>query len=71
MEAIQNPDDLATMTKSLAETAEALDGVALLLADLAIAPDIPREHQSRLYAVRDAVLICRDRVDVLTDMVDS
>lgn len=59
------------MEKTLAETAETLDGVALFLSDIAISPDMPRDQQSRLFAVKDAVVICRDRIDALTDMVDS
>ena len=62
--------DIAHMLELAATTAESLDGIMAILANLDEKPDMPRSLRSSLHTLRDAVQMCRDRTDQITDTLD-
>ena len=68
-------DDTSNITAEMqalaAEGAETLDGVTLIMKDLADQTDMPRSAQMRLHALCDSVVACRDRMDRIADLLDS
>ena len=62
--------DIAHMLELAAATAESLDGILAILADLDEKPDVPRSLRASLYTLCDAVQMCRDRTDRITNVLD-
>lgn len=54
-----------------AEAAESLEGIASLLQDMAESPGLPHAQRVRLWAIRDAVVACKDRVDRIDSSLDG